>query len=159
MKAVFELRLAMPWRINVNAFLHLFISLPRLLRMKVWYLINFSCCWWLYPHLWEFWKTVRPFIPHPHFFVCFIVEISLCALIPLFMPGSVYSCSASWDNQLLLQWQQLRRICAGRIRWLSYFDNVVILVHRCFVCVHTLIVTCGPNPFFKDLVFYLSKVR
>ena len=31
-------------------------------------------------------------------FLCVCVEISSCTLIPLFMPGSIHSGSASWDD-------------------------------------------------------------
>ena len=47
------------------------------------------------------WKNVQPFTPHPpctFFFFFFEVQISLHTLIPLFMPGSVHSGSASWHN-------------------------------------------------------------
>ena len=58
--------------------------------------------WWFWPFSW----FVRSFgecstiIPHLRFFFFFFfeVEISLCALIPLSMPGSVHSGSASWDD-------------------------------------------------------------
>ena len=48
---------------------------------------------WLFPRLRGFWETVRPFIPRQHFF--FKLGISSRTLIPLFMPGSVHSGSAS----------------------------------------------------------------
>ena len=44
------------------------------------------------------WENVRQFIPRLRFFFFFLVEISSCALIPLFRPGSVYTGSASWDD-------------------------------------------------------------
>ena len=43
-------------------------------------------------------ENVLPFIPHLHFFFFFEVEISLRTLFPLFMPGSVNSGSARWDD-------------------------------------------------------------
>ena len=42
------------------------------------------------------WENVGPFIPHVHFFSFLLeVEISLHAIIPLYMPGSVHSGAAS----------------------------------------------------------------
>ena len=56
-------------------------------------------CWWLFPRLRGFWQNVRPLIPCLRFYFWFLeVEISSPALIPLFMPGSVHSGSASWDD-------------------------------------------------------------
>ena len=47
----------------------------------------------------QFLKKVRRFIPHQHLKRGFLLaEINLHTLIPLFMPGSVHSVSASWDN-------------------------------------------------------------
>ena len=43
------------------------------------------------------WENVRLFIPSQHIFF-FKVEISSCTLIPLFMPGTVHSGSASRDD-------------------------------------------------------------
>ena len=37
-------------------------------------------------------------IPRLLFCCCYKVEISSCTLIPLFMPGSVHSGSANWDD-------------------------------------------------------------
>ena len=56
--------------------------------------------WWLFPHLRGFWDNVWLFIPHLRFLLLFVfeVEISSHTLIPLFMPGSVHSGSASWDD-------------------------------------------------------------
>ena len=48
-----------------------------------------------FPCLWGFGANVWPFVPCLHFFK---VEIRSCTLIPLFMPGSVYSGSVSWDG-------------------------------------------------------------
>ena len=54
-----------------------------------------------FPHLRGFWENVWPFIPCQCFFFFFlVVEISLHTLIPLCMPGSVHSGSASWNNCL-----------------------------------------------------------
>ena len=55
--------------------------------------------WWLFPPLAGFGENVQPFISHLSFFlVLFDMEISSCTLIPLFMPRSLYSGSASWDD-------------------------------------------------------------
>ena len=66
-----------------------------------------GCCWkylwwwwWLFPHFCEdFWRMFNhPFPACIFFFFFFKVEISSHTLIPLFMPGSVHSSSASWDD-------------------------------------------------------------
>ena len=56
--------------------------------------------WWLFHSVREFWENVRQFIPRLRFLKFFLikVEISSRTLIPLFMPGSVHSGSASWDD-------------------------------------------------------------
>ena len=46
----------------------------------------------------DFWEIVQALIPHQHIFFSFEMEISLHTLIPLFIPGSVHSGSASWDD-------------------------------------------------------------
>ena len=57
----------------------------------------YSWWWWLFPHLRGFWENIWPF-PACTFFFFFKVEIILCTLIPLFMPGSVHSGSVSRDS-------------------------------------------------------------
>ena len=51
----------------------------------------------IFSRLWGFWENVLTIrsMPAPSFL---LVEISSYALIPLFMPGSVHSRSASWDD-------------------------------------------------------------
>ena len=46
--------------------------------------------------MWGFGENIQQFIPLCAFF--FKVEISLRTLIPLISPGSVHSCSVSWDD-------------------------------------------------------------
>ena len=61
--------------------------------------VPFEDWWWVFPCLRGFWENVWAFIPCLRFFFFFFeVEISLRTLIPLFMPGSVHSGSASWDK-------------------------------------------------------------
>ena len=55
-----------------------------------------QCSVWLYSRLRAFLENTRPFTPRLRFFFFFKVEIRSRTLIPLFMPGSVYSGSASW---------------------------------------------------------------
>ena len=54
--------------------------------------------WQLFHYLRGFWENVQPFILRLHFFFLLETEISSCALIPLFMPGSVHTGSVSWDD-------------------------------------------------------------
>ena len=56
--------------------------------------------WWPSPRLRGFGENVRLLIPRLFFFSFFFfeVEINRCTLIRLFMPGSVHSGWASWDD-------------------------------------------------------------
>ena len=62
--------------------------------------VNSTTWRWLFPRMWGFWENGRQFIRCLCFFLSFFswMEISSCTLIPLFMPGSVHSGSASWDD-------------------------------------------------------------
>ena len=54
--------------------------------------------WWLFPRLRWVGEKVGASDPRLHLFVCCKVEISSRTLIPHFIPGSVHSGSASWDD-------------------------------------------------------------
>ena len=54
--------------------------------------------WWLFPRLLGFGENVQVFISCLCLFFFFKVEISARTFIPLFMPGSVHSGSASRDD-------------------------------------------------------------
>ena len=62
----------------------------------------------------DFGEKVRPFIPCLRFLIFFLseVEISLCTLIPIFMPGSVHNGSAGIVSPLRIRW--VKGVCVFR---------------------------------------------
>ena len=75
--------------------------------------------WWLFPHLQWFWENVWPFILCLHFLsfflsffkknFFFLVEFSLCTLIPLFTPESLCIYCILWSSSVLFP---VKRTCA-----------------------------------------------
>ena len=93
-----------------------------------------STWWWLFPRLREFWENVRQFIPCPTLFSFFFfeVEISSRTLIPLFMPGSVHSGSASRDD---CGWMFPDKFCAS-----SFPDYLTAYMQSLIQCMFPLII-------------------
>ena len=59
--------------------------------------------WWLSPRWRGIFENVRPFISSLRFCFCFyLLEISSYTQISLFIPGSVHSGSASWNDCLVI---------------------------------------------------------
>ena len=88
--------------------------------------------WW-----WSFSLFARmfgewPFMPCLHFFFFLEVEISSRTLIPLFMPGSVHSGSASWDDCGQMFLDKLR-VSSFLERFPHYAWTVTYSAHSDFV--------------------------